>query len=65
MGGQQWASSSVTHQPCRECNEYNGEYSNVNSILKVTRSLGYSPVTFLVDMGAALYVIRLNALTMR
>ena len=60
MGGRQLASSSVTHQPWQEHNEYNGEYSNINTILKDTGSLDYSPVTF---PGAAMYVIRLSTLT--
>ena len=62
-GGRQLASSSVTHQPCRQYNEYNGEYSTINIILKVTGSLGYSPVTFLLDSGAAVSVIRLSTLS--
>ena len=60
VGGQQLASSSVTHQPWQEHNEYNGEYSNINTVLKDTGSLDYSPVTF---PGAAVYVIRLSTLT--
>ena len=36
---------------------------SINTILKITGSLDHSPVTFLLDSGAAVSVIRLSALT--
>ena len=47
---QKLAPPLVTHQPCQG---YNGEYSNFNTILKITGSLDHLPVAFLLDLGAA------------
>ena len=36
---------------------------NINTVLKITGILGHSPVTFLLDSGATISVVRLDALT--
>ena len=36
---------------------------NINTVLKITGLLGHSPVTFLLDSGATISVVRLDALT--
>ena len=36
---------------------------NINAVLKITGLLGHSPVTFLLDSGATISVVRLDALT--
>ena len=58
-GGCQLASSSVTHQPH---GQNNSECCSVNKTLRIPGSIGPSPVTFLLDSGAAVLMIRLDTL---
>ena len=55
----QLASSSVTHQ---SHGQNNSECCSINKILHIPGSIGSSPVTFLLDSGAAISVIRLDTL---
>ena len=55
----QLASSSVTHQ---SHGQNNSECCSINKILHIPGSIGSSPVTFLLDSGAAISVIRLDIL---
>ena len=36
---------------------------NINTVLRINGLLGHSPVTFLLDLGATISVVRLDALT--
>ena len=58
-GGCQLAPSSVTHQ---SHGQNNSECCSVNKTLRIPGSIGPSPVTFLLDSGAAVSVIRLDTL---
>lgn len=41
----------------------NGTSYNINTILRINGLLDHSPVTFLLDSGAAISVVRFDALT--
>ena len=51
--------SSITHQLYQQ---NNSKCYNINTILRINGSIGHSPVTFLLDSGAAVSVVRLGAL---
>ena len=58
-GGRQPIPLQLTHQPSQK---NNGTSYIINTVLRINRLLGHSPVTFLLDSGAAISVVRLDTL---
>ena len=68
-GGQQLVLLPIIHQPHQGnnnestcCSVNNSECYSINTILRVNSLLGHSPVTILLDSGAAMSVVRLDTL---
>ena len=59
-GGQQPAPPLLTHH---QNHTSHGMSYNINTVLRINGLLGHSPVTFLLDSGATISVVRLDALT--